>query len=84
MECRKTQEDQNQNSAEVTGFHDDTTEQEVQHVLKETIIALGMSLDQTQINCPPKPITPAFVQFIDNDERDTFVSHFEDITGHGR
>ena len=31
------------------------------------------SREQIQIKCPAKPITHAFVQFIDNDERDKFV-----------
>ena len=35
MEGNKTQEDQNQRRAVMTGFHDDTTEQEVQDILKE-------------------------------------------------
>ena len=46
MEGNKTQADQNQRRAVVTGFHDDTTEQEVQDVLKETITTIGMSTDQ--------------------------------------
>ena len=32
-----------------------------------------MSTDQIQIKCPAKPITHAFLQFTDNDERDKFV-----------
>ena len=52
---------------------DDTTEPEVQHQLKGTFITIGMSMEQIQIKCPAKPITHAFVQFIDNDERDKFV-----------
>ena len=42
VECHKTHEDQNQRRAAVTGFHDDTTEQEVQHLLRETFITIGM------------------------------------------
>ena len=68
VECNKTQEDQNQRRAAVTGFHDDTTEQEVQHLLKETVIMEGMST-----KCPAKPITHGFLQSTDDDEREKFV-----------
>ena len=50
---------------------DDTTEQDVQHLLEETIITIGMSTEQILIKCPAKPITHTFLQFIDNDERET-------------
>ena len=50
----------------MTRFHDDTTEQEVQRLI-------GMSTEQVQIKCPAKPITHAFLQFTDNEERDKFV-----------
>ena len=73
MEGNNSKEDQNQRRAVVTGFHDDTTEQEVQDVLKETKTTIGMSMDQVQIKCPAQPITHAFLQFTDNDERDKFV-----------
>ena len=73
VECHKTQEYHNQRRAVVRGFHDDTTEQEVQHLLNETLITIGMSMEQIQVKCPAKPITHAFMQFIDNDERDKFV-----------
>ena len=53
--------------------HDDTTEQEVQNSLKYTTFAIGMSTEQIQIKCLAKPITHAFLQFTDNDERDKFV-----------
>ena len=32
-----------------------------------------MSMEQIQIKCLAKPITHAFLQFTDNDERDKFV-----------
>ena len=72
-ECHKTQEDQNQRRAVATGFHDDTKEQEVQNLLKETTVATGASMEQIQIKFPVKPITHAFLQLTDNDERDKFV-----------
>ena len=57
----------------VTGFHDDTTTQEVQDTLKEIILTQGMAMEQIQIKCPTKPITHAFLQFKDNDGRNNFV-----------
>ena len=69
----KTQGDQNQRKAVVTGFHDDMTAPEVQDTLKEIIMTIGMSMEQIQIKCPTKPITHAFLQFKDFDERDNFV-----------
>ena len=49
MEGTKAQEEQNQRRAVVTGFHDDTTEQEVQDRLKETITTAGMSTDRSRM-----------------------------------
>ena len=72
MEGKNSQEDQNQGRA-LTGFHDDKTSQEVQDTLKVIITTIGTSMEQIQIKCPPKPITHAFLQFKDNDERDNFV-----------
>ena len=73
IEGNSSQENQNQRRAVPTGFHDDTTEREVEHLLKETIIAIGMSMEQIQIKCPAKPITHALLQFTDTDETDKFV-----------
>ena len=64
VKCHKTQEDQNQRRAVVAGFHDDMTQQEVQevqHVLEETRITIGMSMEQNP-DRPAKPITHAFLQ----------------------
>ena len=49
MEGKNSQEDQNQRKAVVTGFHDDTTTQEVQDTLKEIILTIVMSMEQIQI-----------------------------------
>ena len=69
----KTQEDQNKKRAVVTGFHDDTTQQEVQDMLREIITSIEMPIDQIQNKCPAKPITHAFLQFNVNVERGKFV-----------
>ena len=49
MEGTKAQEEQNQRRAVVTGFHDDTTKQEVQDILRETITTTGMSTDRSRM-----------------------------------
>ena len=36
-------------------------------------MTIGMSIEQIRIKCPTKPITHAFLQVKDNDERDNFV-----------
>ena len=69
----KTQEEQNRRRAVATGFHDDTTEQEVEDLLKETIVAIRITMHKITIKCPAKPITHAFLQFTDSDERDKYV-----------
>ena len=75
-----THEDHNQWRAVATGFHKDTTELEVQHLLNETITA----------------ITHAFIHFSDNDEMVKYVRSAnmskkevrgrknKNITGYGR
>ena len=77
MEGNNSQEDQNQRRAVVIGVHDDTTTQEVQDTLKEIIMTIGMSMEQIQIKCPTKLVTYAFLQFKDNDERETTLSDQE-------
>ena len=54
MEGITSQENQNQRRAVVKGFHDDTTAQEVQDMLKEIITTIGKPMDQIQIKCPAK------------------------------
>ena len=50
IEGKNSQADQNQRRAVVTGFHVDTTTQEVQDTLTEIITTIGMSMEQIQIN----------------------------------
>ena len=72
-EFYKTQENQNQRWAVETGFHDDTTVHEVEDLLKETIVAIGISMENIKIKCPAKPITHVFLQHTDRDGRDKYV-----------
>ena len=72
-DCRKTQEDQNQRRAVATGFHEDTTVQEVENLLKETIVEIGMSTEKTQIKCPAEPITHGFLHSIGSDEANKYA-----------
>ena len=34
---------------------------------------LNMSTEKVQNKCPAKPITHAFIQFVDSDERDKYI-----------
>ena len=58
-EFNKVQEDQNHGKAVATGFYGDSTEQEVEQLLRETIAETGMSTENVEIKCPAKPITYA-------------------------
>ena len=70
-EMSKAQEDQNQRRAVVTGLHDDTTEEEEE---VQDLLSYERNVNRkNQIKCPAKPITHAFLQSTDNDERDKFV-----------
>ena len=53
----KVHEDQNHGKAAATGFHGDSSEQEVEQLLRETITEIGMSTENAQIECLTKPIT---------------------------
>ena len=37
------------------------------------MLTAGMTIEKVQIKCPAKPITHAFLQFIDVDERDNYI-----------
>ena len=49
MEGNNSQQNPEQENSLVTGFHDDTTEQEVQDMLREIITTIEMPTDQIQI-----------------------------------
>ena len=72
-EFHRMQEDQNKRRAVATGFCDETTEEDVEILLTSTIVDAGMSKDKIQIKCPAKPITHAFLQFTDSEERDKHI-----------
>ena len=69
----KVHEDQNHGGAVATGFHGDTSEQEIERLLRETITEIGMSHENARIECPAKPITHAFIHLKNNDERNKYV-----------
>ena len=52
-EFHKSQDDQNRRRAVAAGFHDDTTEQDDADLLKETIVATGMSMEKFTSNVLP-------------------------------
>ena len=63
----KVHEDQNHGKAVATGFHSDTSEQEVEQMLRETLTEIGLSTEDAKIECPAKPITHGFICFKDNE-----------------
>ena len=62
---QKSHEDQNHGKAAATGFHGDTSEQEVERLLGETITEIGMSNKNAKIECLAKIITQPFFYFKD-------------------
>ena len=58
----------------ITGFHSETTESEVTQLLKEVIDEVGMDFGSARIDeCPAKPITHGFIQFVNDGERNQFI-----------
>ena len=72
-ESKRVHDDQNQGKAVVTGFHSETSESEVEKLLKETTTEIGMSIENARIECPAKPITHAFTYFKNGDGRNKYV-----------
>ena len=72
-EPRGAHGDQNQGKAVITGFHSETSESEVIQLLKETIIEIGMTIENVRIECTAKPITYAFIHFMNDDERNKYI-----------
>ena len=58
----------NQGETVITGFHKETTESEVVHLLREMINEIGMDFGSARIECPAKPITHAFIHFANDGE----------------
>ena len=63
-------DDQNQGKAVITEFHSETSESEVEQLLKETITEIEMPIENAKIECPAEPITHAFKS---DDERNTYI-----------
>ena len=72
-EPNRAHDDQYQGKAEVTGFHSEASESEVEQLLKETMTEIGMSIEDPRIECLAKPIPHAFICFKINDERNKYV-----------
>ena len=70
---KKEHVDENQGKTVITGFHIETTESEVTQLLREMINEIGMDFGRARIECPAKPITHAFIQFMDNGDRNKFI-----------
>ena len=72
-ETNRTRDDKNHGRAVATGFHGDSSESEVEQLLRETITEIGMSTENAKNECLAKPITHAFIYFNDNNERNKYV-----------
>ena len=70
---KKKHVDENQGKTVITSFHSETTESEVTQLLKEMINEIGMDFGRAKIECPAKPITHAFIHFMDNGDRNKFI-----------
>ena len=57
----------------ITGFHSETTESEVTQLLREMINEIGMDFGSARIQCPAKPITHAFIHFMNDGDRNKFI-----------
>ena len=57
----------------IAGFHSETPESEVTQLLKELINEVGMDFGNARIECTAKPITHAFIHFINDGERNKFI-----------
>ena len=53
----------------ITGFHSETTESEVTQLLRELINEIGMDFGSARIECTAKPITNAFIHFMNDGDR---------------
>ena len=70
---RKEHVDENQGKTVITGFHSETTESEVTQLLREMISEIGMDFGRAKIERTAKPITHAFIHFMDNGDRNKFI-----------
>ena len=61
-----------ENKAVVTGFKEDSDETEVRILLEKSTDVSGMKKAEIVITCRAKPITHAFQEFKDNDQRDKY------------
>ena len=72
-EPRGTHVDRNQGKAVITGFHNETSESEVIQLLEQSITEIGMTIENTRVECAAKPITHVFIHFKNDDERNKYV-----------
>ena len=70
---KKEHVDENQGKTVIRGFHSETTEYEVTQLLREMINEIGMDFGRPKNQCPAKPITHAFIHFMDNGDRNKFI-----------
>ena len=57
----------------ITGFHSETSESEVTQLSREMISEIGMDFGSARIECTAKPITHAFIHFMNDGDRNKFI-----------
>ena len=70
---KKEHVDENQGKTVIIGFHIETTEAEVKQLLSEMVNEIGMDFGRARIGCPAKPITDAFIHFMNDGDRNKFI-----------
>ena len=70
---KKEHVDENQGKTKITGFHSETTESEVTQLVREMINEIGMDFGSARNECPAKPITHAFIHFMNDGNRNKFI-----------
>ena len=64
---------ENDGKTVITGFHSETKESEVTQLLREMINEIGMDFGSARIECTAKPITHAFIHFMNDGDRNKFI-----------
>ena len=64
---------ENQGKTVIAGFHSETTESELTQLWREMINEIGMDFGSARIECSAKPITHAFIHFMNDGDRNKFI-----------
>ena len=70
---KKEHDDDNQGKTVITGLHSETTESEVTQLLREMKNEIRMDFGSARIERTAKPITHAFIHFMNDGDRNKFI-----------